>query len=73
MHNGSSLGEETLYVVCPQTVGKRTSHGGSDSLVPNANYPPQLTVGRRPLGGGGGGAQEGGCRRGQGGRGREGR
>ena len=26
--------------------------GGGDPLVLDANYPPQLTVGRRPLGGG---------------------
>ena len=33
-----------------------TSHpGGRDPSVLDANYPPQLTVGRRPLGGGGGG------------------
>ena len=29
--------------------------GGGDPSVLDANYPPQLTVGRRPLGGGGGG------------------
>ena len=34
--------------------------GGGDPSVLDANYPPQLTVGRRPLGGGGGGAWEGG-------------
>ena len=28
--------------------------GGGDPSVLDANYPPQLTVGRRPLGGGGG-------------------
>ena len=30
--------------------------GGGDPSVLDANYPPQLTVGRRPLGGGGGGS-----------------
>ena len=48
---------------------KRVSPGGGDPSVLNANYPPQLTVGRRPLGGGGGGGGgiEGGSRRGDGG------
>ena len=31
--------------------------GGGNPSVRDANYPPQLTVGRRPLGGGGAGAQ----------------
>ena len=38
--------------------------GGGDSLVLDANYHPQLTVGRRPLGGtweGGGGGVLGGA------------
>ena len=34
--------------------------GGGDPSVLDANYPPQLTVGRRPLGGGGGGGVGGG-------------
>ena len=46
-----------------------TCTGGGDPSVLNANYPPQLTVGRRPLGGGGGGggggASEGGFREGE--------
>ena len=49
--------------------------GGGDPSVLDANYPPQLTVGRRPLWGGGGalegefreGRMGGGVRRGRGG------
>ena len=40
-------------------------HGGGDPSVLDANYPPQLTVGRRPLGGGGGGGDGGGFKEGQ--------
>ena len=41
--------------------------GGGDPSVLHANYPPQLTVGRRPLGGGGGGDLRGGSGRANGG------
>ena len=34
---------------------KEEMPGGGDPSVLDANYPPQLIVGRRPLGGGGGG------------------
>ena len=47
----------------------RANPGGPDPSVLDANYPPKLTVGRRPLGGGGGGGGgghgRGGSRRGE--------
>ena len=47
---------------------------GGDPSVLDANYPPQLTVGRRPLGGGGGrGIGGGGFWEGRGGGGGSGR
>ena len=44
----------TVFVPSMTDLGVTDStHGGGDSSVLDANYPPQLTVGQGPLGGGG--------------------
>ena len=69
---GGDLVDETATRGCYRTVPSLmvSRPGGGDPSVLDANYPPPLTVGRRPLGGGGGGggggAWRGGSRRGAG-------